>query len=972
MANLPQARMDAYKPAFTNTGIDIFGPFYVKHRRSQVKRYGCIFTCMTTRAVHLEKVYDLSTNSFINGFRRFVCRRGYPEKVYSDNGTNFVGGESELRRSLSEISKHEIEQYAVRHNIEWHFNPPSASHMGGAWERIIRSIRRILSGMILEIKSLTDETLDTLFCEIESILNGRPLTKLSDDVLDPTPLTPNHLLMLKEGPSLPPGKFDEDICKKRWRHVQHLSNVFWRRWLRVYLPELQRRQKWLDHIYVCWIVFLIVCYKLFINNEGGLCRNFFTSPGPGGMVCIILCIEHCISSGNWDHNGVYTEVHNELHTVTNTKLDGFTIHVLRSFRAPDASWPHENIVSALSLARAGFFYDSFGTTCFYCNGHLTDWEAGDNAFFEHARWRPHCGYIKMVKGRNYIKECLLMNPPIPWKPSTSALVDVNGNFSPPEDVKRPLQIDITPIDKSHTVTNTKLDEFAIHVLNPKTRSFRAPDASWPHENIVSALSLARAGFFYDSFGTTCFYCNGHLTDGRQEIHKPCDRTKSTPFAAIGNPFSVAVHCVCHRLALAVPNMAAVERIIASLYHFIQFNTKRLWKFKDQAEILDLDIVKFKKHFEYLEGSDKRNYKPLIVLSEDEAGQEKPIAIVFWSYKFVALIHLAADILSETNCLESLVSVQGCCLRIIHYLCLSKCDQIILLIHNIIFLMTLYFKQIQLHTRIRMNSLAYDGFNHLSVLLDHFGQQKISRNGRTLFGINTSRQSSTKFSSIFLMFGRNPRLFSELALQESRQDEDDESVQVEFHIDQYQVTEEMMAERVNVMSAIKTKVDQNISKAQARQKKYYQQKKSKGYKCFDFRVGMSVLSRNNRKVGRKGHRMKNDWLGPYVICKLSNGCVELTNNSQPLKSKVSISNIKPYLIDSKEKSVNVIDNTVTMDSPSKRIRLDDANNDDTKVQSKRKLLVIKKDLSKEHETGEPKNVGSVRTKVERKLLLLSPV
>ncbi|KAG1655535.1 hypothetical protein GQR58_024454 [Nymphon striatum] len=246
MANLPQARMDAYKPAFTNTGIDIFGPFYVKHRRSQVKRYGCIFTCMTTRAVHLEKVYDLSTNSFINGFRRFVCRRGYPEKVYSDNGTNFVGGESELRRSLSEISKHEIEQYAVRHNIEWHFNPPSASHMGGAWERIIRSIRRILSGMILKIKSLTDETLDTLFCEIESILNGRPLTKLSDDVLDPTPLTPNHLLMLKEGPSLPPGKFDEDICKKGWRHVQHLSNVFWRRWLRVYLPELQRRQKWLD------------------------------------------------------------------------------------------------------------------------------------------------------------------------------------------------------------------------------------------------------------------------------------------------------------------------------------------------------------------------------------------------------------------------------------------------------------------------------------------------------------------------------------------------------------------------------------------------------------------------------------------------------------------------------------------------------------------------------------------------------
>ena len=94
---------------------------------------------------------------------------------------------------------------------------------------------------------MSDDMLQTLLCEIESILNGRPLTKVSSDVLDDRALTPNHLILLREHVAVPTGQFCEaDLYRKKWRAVQHLADQFWRRWLREYVPELQRRCKWLD------------------------------------------------------------------------------------------------------------------------------------------------------------------------------------------------------------------------------------------------------------------------------------------------------------------------------------------------------------------------------------------------------------------------------------------------------------------------------------------------------------------------------------------------------------------------------------------------------------------------------------------------------------------------------------------------------------------------------------------------------
>ena len=225
--------------------MDYFGPFTVKRARSDVKRYGCIFTCLAIRAIHIEVAHSLSTDSFISAMERFMARRGEPKEVFSDNGTNFVGAQQELRRAIGDWNQNQIHEHLLKKEVSWKFNPPGASHMGGVWERQIRTIRSVLAG-VMKQQDMDDETLVTFLTIVEGIVNGRPITKLSEDPRDERPLTPNHLLMLRGGPVLPPGKFDQrDAYRRRWKQAQYLADVFWHRWLREYLPTLQERQKWM-------------------------------------------------------------------------------------------------------------------------------------------------------------------------------------------------------------------------------------------------------------------------------------------------------------------------------------------------------------------------------------------------------------------------------------------------------------------------------------------------------------------------------------------------------------------------------------------------------------------------------------------------------------------------------------------------------------------------------------------------------
>ena len=203
---------------------------------------------MTVCAIHLEIVHTLDTDSFLNALRRFIARRGEPKQIRSDNGGNFVKGQKDLQEAIRQWNQEKIHVFLLQENIKWVFNPPAGSHHGGVWERCVRAERKVMKAPLNE-QSLDEEGLATLMCEVEAIINGRPLTKGSDDPRDPEALTPNHLLFLRSGPALPPGILSKEDCysRRRLRHVQYLADVFWRRWMREYLPSLQQRQKW-SHI----------------------------------------------------------------------------------------------------------------------------------------------------------------------------------------------------------------------------------------------------------------------------------------------------------------------------------------------------------------------------------------------------------------------------------------------------------------------------------------------------------------------------------------------------------------------------------------------------------------------------------------------------------------------------------------------------------------------------------------------------
>ena len=248
MGDLPEDRVSP-GPPFMNSGVDFFGPFLIKEGRKNLKRWGVMFTCMASRAVHIEVATTLATDGFINALRRFIGIRGNVHRLRSDRGTNFVGASNELTQALKEMSDVEIQKHLLKHNCEFKFNPPNASHMGGVWEIQIRTARRILTSVLYRTSTqLDDDCLRTLFTETASIMNSRPLTV--DNLNDPaslSPITPNHLLTMRSTVVVPPpGSFVQaDIySKKRWRRVQLLANQFWSCWKKEFLQTLQQRQKW--------------------------------------------------------------------------------------------------------------------------------------------------------------------------------------------------------------------------------------------------------------------------------------------------------------------------------------------------------------------------------------------------------------------------------------------------------------------------------------------------------------------------------------------------------------------------------------------------------------------------------------------------------------------------------------------------------------------------------------------------------
>ena len=216
MAKLPEDRVTPHEPPFTYVGVDYFGPMEVKQGRNRVKHWGCLFTCLTVRAIHVEVAHSLNTDSMINAMRRFINLRGYPKEIRSDCDSNFTKADKELKDAVDEWNQQRISGFCTQRGIEWIFNPPGASHMGGSWERMMRSVRKILRAILKE-QVVCDEALSIVLTEATNILNSRPLTRNSDDPMDEEPLTPNHLLQLRPCGSVPPGIFEkEDLhCRRQ-------------------------------------------------------------------------------------------------------------------------------------------------------------------------------------------------------------------------------------------------------------------------------------------------------------------------------------------------------------------------------------------------------------------------------------------------------------------------------------------------------------------------------------------------------------------------------------------------------------------------------------------------------------------------------------------------------------------------------------------------------------------------------------
>ncbi len=243
MADLPPCRLRIYKPPFYSTGVDCFGPFIVKIGRRTEKRWGIVYKCLTTRCVHLNLLESLDTDAFLLSLRQFITRRGTPFELLCDNGTNFVGGEQELREAFDAMAP-ELRDQLAKQKISFQFNPPSAPHFGRAWEREVRSVKTALR-IILRDQSVPEPVLYTVLVEVEGILNAKPLGYVSTDATDPDPITPHVLLMGRRDSSLPQALYDSSsiLGTRRWRHSQVLADNFWSTFIRQYLPSLQGRSK---------------------------------------------------------------------------------------------------------------------------------------------------------------------------------------------------------------------------------------------------------------------------------------------------------------------------------------------------------------------------------------------------------------------------------------------------------------------------------------------------------------------------------------------------------------------------------------------------------------------------------------------------------------------------------------------------------------------------------------------------------
>ncbi|XP_029166200.1 uncharacterized protein LOC114937005 [Nylanderia fulva] len=293
MGDLPSPRVNPSSP-FTHTGVDYAAPFFltpfVSRGQKTRKHYIALFICLATKGIHIELVEDYSAAGFLAAFRRFASRRGLPQKLYSDNGTNFHGADRELKSTFDAVSSDpSLRDVLANDRVEWHFIPSATPHFGGLWEAGVKSFKTHLKRTVGS-HTLSQAEFSTLLCRIEACLNSRPIATLSDDPSDLLALTPGHFLIGRPMTAVP----EESVLAinknrlSRWQLVNAMSERVWRAWSLDYLHSLQQRGKWTNKSSDFRVGELVLLKNsLLPPSKWELARVALIHPGSDGLVRVV-------------------------------------------------------------------------------------------------------------------------------------------------------------------------------------------------------------------------------------------------------------------------------------------------------------------------------------------------------------------------------------------------------------------------------------------------------------------------------------------------------------------------------------------------------------------------------------------------------------------------------------------------------------------------------------------------------------
>ena len=252
MGDVPSHRLAYFLPAFSYVIVDLLGPILVKVTRNiRAKRYILVYSCLTTRALHLELIESLDADATLRALQNTFNLRGVPIRICSDNGTNFTASSRILKESHASWNKKLLKKGAIIHPIQWYFSPAKAPHFNGSVERVVGLVKVALKN----IKSYFDTNhviyddfgLKSVLCEIINMINSRPVAILSEHSDEHIILTPNFFIMGRQNAqSVPPETIVPKSLTQQWKDIKMMSNILWEKWLKEYLPVLTSREKWIQ------------------------------------------------------------------------------------------------------------------------------------------------------------------------------------------------------------------------------------------------------------------------------------------------------------------------------------------------------------------------------------------------------------------------------------------------------------------------------------------------------------------------------------------------------------------------------------------------------------------------------------------------------------------------------------------------------------------------------------------------------